>query len=348
MGPKRILNPEQERAVIARYSIGESALAISKTLGVSNQTIHNTLLRHNVPVRPELTKRRLNEDQRRLVVETCMSGSTVPAVAKLFGTSPETVFRILKAARIALQKGRPPSCEVDHSAFDAITPESLYWMGMLFADGCLYYDKYGSPFVVLSLAEKDRSHVEKFRAFLKSTHTIYSNHSPTAKGGPCAYFRVRSKQLVLALSSRGMVKKRTRVPAPELASSPDFWRGCVDGDGWLGASLYYERYLYPYIGLSGQIPLMKTFQSFLVANGLAYLNLDATESGIWKVMTSASTAEAIIKKLYGGAAVGLDRKMARARAIISGDMTRSEPYEEGPGRQKPDDKTLAKLADTVD
>lgn len=107
MAGKRALSPEQESDVVRRYSTGESALAISRTLPVNVQTIHNTLRRLDVPKRAELTKRKLSDQQKALVIETCLGGTSVDATAKLIGTSPKTVFRILKAANIRLPTGRP-------------------------------------------------------------------------------------------------------------------------------------------------------------------------------------------------------------------------------------------------
>lgn len=87
MGPQKKLTPKQEREIIERYSTGESVLSISRSFTnvVSVFTIHNTLKRHSVTTRPEFEKRQLTEDQRRLVVETCLGGSTVEAAANWRG-----------------------------------------------------------------------------------------------------------------------------------------------------------------------------------------------------------------------------------------------------------------------
>lgn len=48
-------------------------------------------------------------------------------------------------------------------AFERLTPESLYWLGMLATDGNVHQYKTWSPCITLVL--KDRDHVDKFRSF---------------------------------------------------------------------------------------------------------------------------------------------------------------------------------------
>jgi hypothetical protein len=131
---------------------------------------------------------------------------------------------------------------------------------------------------------------------------------------------------------REIVKKRTRVPADRLIQSVDFWRGAVDGDGWLGTCLWNrEKTVYPYVGLSGQALLIDAFRLFCGNRNLPVLQRVLTKSGIWRVETAGSGAQAIIETLYRDATVALDRKNKRAQAIIFSDRLELLPlYKEGP------------------
>lgn len=63
----------------------------------------------------------------------------------------------------------------DHAYFDDVSDEPrAYWLGFLFADGCVRDSANGTaaPILTLGLAECDRGHVEAFRAALGSTHKI--------------------------------------------------------------------------------------------------------------------------------------------------------------------------------
>lgn len=334
------LTPEQELEVVQRHKDGETLRGIASNYGVNFMTIQNTLRRHGV----DKVKPRITDKQKNTIVEACRTGSTAGEAARAGGASVETVFRILRDADIRLPAGRPRSCKVDDTAFDVLTPEGLYWIGFLFADGCISRTDKGSPRLICTLGEKDRAHVVLLRSFLKSTHAIIEvPKTKSSMGGPFVSYSVRSRPICDALTTYGIVTKRTRVPVDALVGSHDFWRGAVDGDGWLGTARYGEH-LYPYVGLSGQHLLLEAFQRFLSSRSLTVLNIVPTESGIWRVETSGSGgAGDIVRTLYENATVGLDRKLGRARAIMSGDMTKSTPYIEGPGRQKIDDETSAEL-----
>ena len=323
MGPSRKVSDEQTAHIVKLYVEGASANLIAVNLGIPVTTIRRTLGRAGVVMRSD-TRVRLPVAEKAVVAGICASGASIEQAATLHGVSTQTVTRILRQHNVSLLMGRRPSCELDHTAFDEITPESAYWMGFLFADGCVSYDPKGSPKVRTNLGVVDRAHVEKLRAFLGSTHAISINPPGRASlGGPTASFGARSKRLSAALLARGMVTKRTRVPSPELIASRDFWRGSVDGDGGLGVSSNY-----PYIFLTGQMTAISSFQEFLTQNKLVSLTPRRTKSGVFAVQTSGSTAFDIIERLYEGAAVALHRKNHRAQLILRGDLDQVLLYED--------------------
>jgi hypothetical protein len=326
VGPSRKVSDEQTAHIVKLYVEGASANSIAVNLRIPVTTIRRTLGRAGVVMRSD-TRVRLPDAEKAVVAGICASGASIEQAATLHGVSTQTVTRILRQHNVSLSTGRRPSCELDHTAFDEITPESAYWMGFLFADGCNRNDGEGANVVAMQLGIVDREHVEKFRAFLGSTHTI-SIRPPgrTSFGGPTAAFRVRSKRLAAALRDRGMVTKRTRAPVPELIASRDFWRGAVDGDGGLGVGAV-GNILYPNIFLTGQAILLEAFQTFLRNSALALLNQGRTASGVFRVETTGSTAYAIIKHLYKDATTALDRKRERARLILSGHLSQVRPYE---------------------
>jgi transposase/uncharacterized protein (DUF433 family) len=355
-GPRQTmgsLSAEQEDLIVARYAAGEPVLQISRDFtNVHLQTIHNMLKRRGV-VDPARAKPRVGAARESQILDAVRGGSNVPAAMTAFGVSESTVSRLLRETRAAgenikLPQGHPRTCAVDDAAFDALTPDSLYWRGFLHADGCVHYGKDGSPVLVCGLGEKDIGHLIKLRDFLKSTHAI-SVREPGRQsfGGPIAYYSVRSKQICASLTAYGLVTHRTQSPAIELAESPDFWRGAVDGDGWIGVSENKGNF-YAYIGFCGQLPVVEAYQQFLSERGLAELSITPTESGIWKVQTMGAKAEAIVRLIYRDASTVLDRKGARAAAISRGDLRRFAAYEEGPVSKKLETAVLDELLSEVD
>lgn len=326
---------DQVDEIVRRYVAGGSADVIAKDIGIDRVTVYNFLRRRGIAKRLEMTH--LDDDQRLDVVAACKEGKIIEAVAEQFDVGRSTVDKILRANKITLQIGRRRDKDIDDSALDIVTPESAYWIGFLFSDGCIHQDKYGAPVLAVGLAEKDRGHLEKMRRFFKSTHCISrSGRTETSFGGPFVHWRARSIKLCTAMREFGIIKKKERVPVPALSSMPAFWRGCIDGDGSIGTSVQ-GRNIYPFIRLSGQVPLLEQFQKFIVSCGLARLNIvlaGERTGSVFEIETSGKTADRLIKILYKNVTdeVVLSRKNERAQVIILGDLKRFPAYTEGPGR----------------
>jgi hypothetical protein len=232
--------------------------------------------------------------------------------------------------------GRRRGYTLNEKVFDTITPVSARWIGFLFADGCLPRDTSGSQALSMNIGNKDRGHVEKFRRFLGSNHAITNTFNKArdiagnghiTPAGPAVFYKVRSERLTNALLSHGMTKLGPdRTPTAVLADMPAFWAGCVDGDGSIGNS-YNNGVLYPHLMLCGHMPIMEAFQRFLSRRRIVDASITPTESGIWHIQTSGSTAAQIIELLYHeeSAASGLDRKLLRSHQILRGEKV--EGYE---------------------
>lgn len=342
---KRAFTLETEKELMARYAAGETVNALGKSYGVSPETISNTLKRLGIP--RDRHQKRTTVEQADKIVEMCLSGVSRKDAAGTFGFTVETARKLVKKRGVQLRIGRPPTCEVNHAAFDVLTPDVAYWMGFFWADGCVHQDAYGSPALILGLAEKDEAHLMKFRAFLSSTHAI-TRHKKTATsfGGDWFSFRVRSQRLCEVLGTRGFAKKDARIPDDVLANSRDFWRGVVDGDGSIGVNLNRLREPQPCVQLAGQRIVLETFCSYLRKHALADLT-PFSIPGTFKISTFTSEnvrAAPIVRHLYAGATVGLARKMRRASEIIAGSLNCSTPYEEGKSTIKISNEIAVEIA----
>jgi hypothetical protein len=221
-----------------------------------------------------------------------------------------------------------------HDAFDVLTPDALYWCGFLFADGSIARSRQRAPSVALVLSERDLGHVEKFRTFLGSSHAItrFPRQAGSFNGRPVCRFSVRSTRLVERLEELGMVGGAV---SPALADSHHFWRGVVDGDGYIGISGGHAQFK-----LVGTAWLLEYFRAFLVAEGVTGRISVRPHKGIYVVGSSWGGAERIIRRLYGDAPTSLARKANAARnieALAAGsavDSTRSHLMVARPGRSR--------------
>ena len=203
-------------------------------------------------------------------------------------------------------------CQLWPNAFDQLTPAASYWVGFLFADGSVGERKQSKRLSV-RVSERDREHLEKLRAFLRSTHAIGT--APAGNYGgyrsrPSVRFSVESVQLPERILCLG------RYDGPisaTLVESRDFWRGVADGDGSLGILATG----YAHFSLVGSRRLLEAFMIFLRSNDLAAKMTIRPDKTIFQVATAGYTAEKIVCFLYNNADVALDRKAAAAAKILA-------------------------------
>ncbi|MCG5464032.1 hypothetical protein MED01_002195 [Micromonospora sp. MED01] len=197
-----------------------------------------------------------------------------------------------------------------HDAFDLLTPEACYWLGFLFADGCVTYRTGHLPQVSVGLARRDREHLVSLRTFLGSTSSI---SAPSPTHGSCQ-FSVRSTRL----AERMMALGRYDGPLDErLTESRDFWRGVVDGDGSIGQ---YRRpnpsqSTFSQFRLVGSKRLLDSFAAFLKSNDINGLSVRPRKT-IYTIGTTCAPAEKIVAMLYAEATVALARKAEIAEKML--------------------------------
>jgi len=179
-------------------------------------------------------KSNINE---KLVVKTFKELKSVSKTAKVLNIKYHQAHYILKKHKL-----NPSSSEghriykADYKYFNNInTEEKAYWLGFLYADGCIA-DSDGTKRLQTSLKSEDYEHLHKLKKSLKSTHPI---HFRIIKSGKmqgkkyCSLF-IRTNELCNALIKLGCTpRKSLTLEFPELPKNliPHFIRGYFDGDG---------------------------------------------------------------------------------------------------------------------
>jgi hypothetical protein len=260
---------------------------------------------------------RLSRTQKDELVARYLAGATSNRLANDFGVSVQAVCQLLERRSVPrrdrIERHRKHS--LDHSAFDSWTPLSSYWAGFLFADGTII-ERSGSPELALVLSEIDKGHIEKFRSFLGSTHAISviskTNQGKNFYGAKSAQrFSVRSARLVSRLREAGINSDGERTACPELVRSRDFWRGVVDGDGWIG----YGRS--SRLEVVGNLELMAQFAEYVrhccPLNGASV----RSHKAIYRFSLCGRDAVAMMQILYVDAGASLLRKHNAAINVLS-------------------------------
>ena len=148
------------------------------------------------------------------------------------------------------QKYSPP----DLTFFAAITPESAYWLGFLMADGCVSRSE-----LICVLQRRDEEHLRSFMGVLGCDDrplAVVNDGNGVRLSIGCAAL---ARQLVAHGIRAGRAYGSEPIAEP-LASSADFWRGVVDGDGSIRFDRTHGR---PSLTVVGPPRVMEQLADFL-------------------------------------------------------------------------------------
>ncbi|MCK4648706.1 hypothetical protein KAT51_04195 [bacterium] len=124
----------------------------------------------------------------------------------------------------------------NENAFDNLTPETVYWLGFIYADGSIQQKR---GILRITLHKKDKIILEKFKTFLNSNHPINNYSYRNSKNR--VEIALISNHLIKILNELGVYQNKTKtIPFPDFLPEnlySDFIRGYFDGDG----SLYKDR-----------------------------------------------------------------------------------------------------------
>lgn len=161
---------------------------------------------------------------------------TLKKLGTEFGCSYATIRNLLNKHHID-SRGNKQGYPRDEFYFNKIdTPEKAYWLGFLYADGCVHAT--GSE---ISLQLIDKEHCEKLKMALGAVnHKITTVHDKRFENAKTLYgFSIRDKQLHGDLIKWGCVPQKTdkisKIPNIPRDLVSHFIRGYFDGDG----SLHY-------------------------------------------------------------------------------------------------------------
>lgn len=201
--------------------------------------------------------------------------------------------------------------------FDVLDEHASYWVGFLAADGCIT----DTDRIQLSLSVGDIDHITKFKTWLKAEHDI-SYHKKTNSSK--ITFTSHKIANILQQLGIGPRKSKTLKVHDALVTNKDFWRGVVDGDGYLrnivrlrtrngkthsvhdiGVNLVGSEYvIYQFI------TFCKTFTKTTAT--------PREHNGAFTVEISGKYCKDILDVLYTGSSVYLQRKFETANNIIAG------------------------------
>jgi|JI10StandDraft_1071094.scaffolds.fasta_scaffold09420_6 hypothetical protein len=240
------------------------------------------------------------------------SGRAIKPICKLLKMDDRTLRtfllkeNVLRTRSKAIQQSKLQG-SINHNIFDDLTPEALYWIGFLYADGHIEKDR---PRISVTLSSIDHEHLVKLSKFFGDNITIRvlgTGHHRVAFSSISIY----EKLITMGFSNR---KTYAIIPHITLKTSRDFWRGVVDGDGWICNKKQTA------LGLCGHINTIQAFLKYVNDSGIstkAQAHKVKKRQNLWTVDLHANKDKAVAELLYKDSTVYLERKYQKYQEIIN-------------------------------
>lgn len=231
---------------------------------------------------------------------------TLKQLGKEFNCSYGTIKNLLNKHNIQ-SRGNKQGYPRNEYYFNKIdTEEKAYWLGFLYADGCVHTNNYE-----ISINITDRDHVEKFKTAIGAiNHKITKTNDKRFSNAKTLYqFTIKDKQLHQDLVKWGCIPQKSlllnKIPNIPRDYVSHFIRGYFDGDG----SLHYLQGTNNYrISFVGTKDFLNDIQKELVTN--VSLQSGGTGKAYTLQISGRKQVERILNYLYNNSteSIRLNRK----------------------------------------
>ncbi len=159
-----------------------------------------------------------------------LSGITFKQLALNYNIPFSSVAVLVRNTGIQIRPKSSIKYQVKDDVFETIdSEEKAYWLGFITADGCLI--KRGKcKLFTICLSKVDETHLNKLIQFLKFEGPISTYKNQVS-------ISITSSKLFDSLVNKGVTPLKTFVVKPYLDLSSElsnhYWRGLVDGDGYI-------------------------------------------------------------------------------------------------------------------
>lgn len=308
---------EKAERILLLYNEGNNVQEIIEKVGVatSKKTVKKILASYGIDYTEERLKKKASKPAE--VVRMYQEGVSIRKIGEVLRLTGTTVDKILDETigrRSLSEAGRKRhGYQLNENAFDELTPEVMYWIGMLYADG--HVAKGIGYSVELSQHKNDRDVLEKYLQFLKCNKAISESEDNNVIRVRFGCEKIHKRLRELGFKND---KSYTAEPHDLLKHSRDFWRGVVDGDGHVNKSWKNGDGWRQVVHLCGTEATCQGFKEFVDNNGVdseASVRKVPNES-TWVIVYEYRKAKQVADLLYKDATVYLDRKYQKYLEII--------------------------------
>lgn len=317
------LTPNQFEMIIDKYNSGMTIEDASAGFDINYKTLTYWLKKFNVTLRTsrEYVRERKIATMSELggdIVSVYLSGKSMLDTAKIFSVDPKRVDEIITERGVKRTKSE--SCHKAHgssyniSAFADFNDESAaYFYGFILADGNI--DR-SMKTVSVTMNTKDSYILEKLSEYLGTGRQVL-NSKPYDKRTGKTYnrssFGFVNELIVSRLVEQGLSPAKSGkevLPKFDWLHNRNFWRGVIDGDGWV-------RVKESTIGVVCSLEIVNGFLAFIENNiGLITkrtpLVINGKTTNYARVSLTGQDGRNAMQLLYQDAKMYLPRKYEEA------------------------------------
>lgn len=323
---------EIESEMVKEYNTTDISLSkLAKKHHGDIYTIKNILIKYGCKI-DEQKRYNMSFETQNNIKKDYVSGMDYRELGIKYNIGYKTIEKLIKKDKNIRVRVDGRFLVNDNSFSGELNEEKAYWVGFMMADGSINGKNNN---ISIGLNSIDKEHLLKFAKFINiekpeervktSTRTHQSGfpqHKNLKEKPICistiSTITITSKQMCEDFKKYGVIPRKTYVAEAKggIENNPHFWRGVMDGDGWLTI----DKNNNITVGLCGNKKLIKQFNDFakfILNNGKKYCEPKKGMGHCWKKTFGGSSAIKIIKILYENATVSLNRKMEKAHKIIN-------------------------------
>lgn len=249
-------------------------------------------------------------------------GLSLHSIAKKYHHAVTTIRSLLVENDIKIKTKKEVATKYccNNNYFDLLdAPEKVYWLGFIFADGCIYKDR-----LIIKLSVRDIEHLHMFKQSIGANHPIHiriENHG-FKKNTEYCIITIFSDNIIQQLKRYGVLYNKSQkniipknIPTEYLQ---DFIRGYVDGDG----SFYHSNHgTQKIFSVLGSIKLLKFIQSTLIKNcSLSKVKMRKRTGCYELVYGGNKQVQRIADWLYTTSTIHLERKKEKTCGKIQSSI----------------------------
>lgn len=262
------------------------------------------------------------EDRKIKAYELFLDGMSITKASKEVGVDERTLSRFLKSKGIDTKRNSR-KYNFDENLFETIdTEEKAYWLGFIYADGCIRANQGNNKNkglgLEIGLQDSDKQHLVKFANYLNLDQSIVKSRISKSKGKEYESCRIvlGSTKMCNDLIKLGATMRKSLTltfPSEELIPKElhrHFIRGYFDGDGNIGIR-NSQRYIncprVTFLGTENFIIDMKTLFNKELNTTDVKIQLKK-DNKAFSYQKSGEDARKILRYMYDGASIYLERK----------------------------------------